>query len=433
MGGIEASLRRVVHYDYWSNSLRKSILFDAKADVLLYGMGEKTIIEIAEKIKNKEDLSLQRGICYISKEKMEDYLELPSYEETVNDKYKFIEMFNKFYENNDCLNAVGLQQKQDTRYLIQNPPNFDLKMEELDKIYEMDYEMDAHPYYKKDGEIRALDTIRNSITTHRGCYGECNFCAIAVHQGRRILMRSEESILREAEKITNSKYFKGYINDVGGPTANMYGIECEKKIESGACKNKRCIYPSKCGKLDINHGKQIRLLNKISRLKNVKKVFVASGIRYDMIMADNTCGEKYLENIVENHVSGQMKIAPEHTEDKVLKLMGKPDKSILKKFKEDFDRINKEKGKKQFLTYYFIAAHPGCKEEDMIKLKRFAENELKVNPEQIQIFTPTPSTYSTLMYYTGINPFNGEEIYVAREQKDKEKQKNIVIEKLRRY
>lgn len=429
LGGIEASLRRIPHYDYWSNTLRRSILFDAKADIIVYGMGEKTIIELTEKIKNKESYEDIKGICYISKEKKENYIELPSYEDVKDNKNEFIEMFNTFYINNDALTAKGLIQKHDTRYLVHNPPSMPLNMEEIDFVYDLKYERDVHPYYKQQGEVKALETIKNSITTHRGCYGECNFCAIAVHQGRRIINRSMDSIIKEAETISNQKDFKGYINDVGGPTANMYMVECEKKISHGSCKEKRCLYPEKCKSIKINHKKQMELLKKIREIKNVKKVFVASGIRYDLVLEDKENGDRYLREIIKNHISGQMKIAPEHTEDKVLSQMGKPGKEYLKKFKDKFYKMNEEEGKNQFLTYYIIAAHPNCDEKDMKNLKDFAVKELKTNPEQVQIFTPTPSTYSTLMYYTEIDPFTGKKIFVEKDINKKIKQKDIVIHK----
>jgi uncharacterized radical SAM protein YgiQ len=429
LGGIEASLRRIVHYDFWSNKLRKSILFDSKADVLVYGMGERPILELSEKIKKNQDYKEVRGLCYIGKDIPKSYIELPSFEEVKASKDKFIEMFNIFYVNNDYMTAKGMVQKNDTRYLIHNPPAIILNQEEIDKVYNMNYERDVHPYYKKQGPVKAMETIRNSITTHRGCYGECNFCSIALHQGRRIVSRSESSIYDEAKLISEKKGFKGYISDVGGPTANMYQVECEKKEKKGSCDSKRCIYPEKCNGLEINHKKQIELLQKIRNIKNVKKVFVASGIRYDMILQDKKYGDKYLREIIKHHVSGQMKIAPEHTENKVLDKMGKPGQKLLKTFKDKFYKINKEEGKKQFLTYYIIAAHPNCSEKDMRKLKEFAVKELRTVPEQVQIFTPTPSTYSTLMYYTEKDPFTGEKIFVEKEMGRKERQKKIIVDK----
>lgn len=427
ISGIESSLRRITHYDYWSNSLRRPIIFDAKADILSYGMGEKSMLALARALKGGREWRAIKGLCYISKDKNDNYVELPSYEECVADKFKFIDAFNSFYINCDPITAKGLCQKCGDRYLIQNPPSENFTTEELDEIYSMDFEREVHPYYKKMGEVRALDTIRNSVTTHRGCYGECNFCAIAIHQGRTVISRSEDSIVEEIEEIAAAPKFKGYISDVGGPTANMYQVECTKKLKLGACQDRRCLYPQKCPALKINHNKQIELLKRLKKIDKIKKIFIASGIRYDMILDDSKCGQLYLEEIVKDHVSGQMKIAPEHTEDKVLALMGKQGKTPLKEFKDRFYKINEKYGLKQFLTYYLIAAHPGCDEKDMLDLKRFASAELKVNPEQVQIFTPTPSTYSTLMYYTEINPFTRKKMFVEKDNGRKQRQKDIVI------
>src|SRR4030043_1546556 len=429
LGGIEASLRRIAHYDYWDDKIRRAILFDAKADILVYCMGEQSVLKLARNLKTGKDWRDIRGICYISPHSREEYALLPSYQEVKGDKKKFISMFHTFYLNNDPLTAKGLCQQQDSRYLIQNPPSHPLVQKELDKVHDLLYEREVHPYYRKDGKVKALETIKFSITTHRGCYGECNFCSISVHQGRVIQGRSEKSILREAKILTKLGDFKGYILDVGGPTANMYGIECQKKLKSGSCTDKRCLYPQICPSLKINHKKQMEILNKIRRIEGVKKVFVSSGIRYDMLLSDQKYGERYLRELVKYHISGQLKIAPEHTENNVLEKMGKPDRGYLKRFRDRFLQINKEEKKKQFLTYYLIAAHPGCREEDMYRLKEYTSKELKLNPEQVQIFTPTPSTYSTLMYYTEIDPFSGKAIYAEKNLKKKEKQKLIVIEK----
>lgn len=427
LGGIEASLRRITHYDYWSNNLRRPLIFDAKADILSYGMGEKSMLELARAIRDKKDWRDIRGLSYISKEIKEGYLELPSYENCVKDKKEFIKAFETFYHNCDSILSKGLYQKCGDRYLIQNPPSENFSSRELDAIYSMDFERDVHPYYKKMGEVRALDTIKTSVTTHRGCYGECNFCAIAIHQGRTVISRTEDSIVDEVKEITKMKKFKGNIADVGGPTANMYQVECKKKLKFGACQDRRCLYPQKCPALKIDHSKQVDLLKRLKGIDKIKKIFIASGIRYDMILDDKKCGQMYMEEIIKDHVSGQMKIAPEHTEDKVLSLMGKQGKAPLKEFKEKFYQINKKLGKKQFLTYYLIAAHPGCNEKDMLDLKRFASAELRVNPEQVQIFTPTPSTYSTLMYYTEMDPFTGKKLFVEKDNGKKQKQKDILI------
>ncbi|WP_130889318.1 YgiQ family radical SAM protein [Fusobacterium varium] len=427
LGGIEASLRRITHYDYWSNNLRRPLIFDAKADILSYGMGEKSMLALAQALKGGREWRNIRGLSYIAKEKKDSYLELPSFEECVKDKKVFAKAFDIFYHNCDPITAKGLCQPCGDRYLIQNPPSENFTSEELDDIYSMDFERDVHPYYKAMGEVRALDTIRTSVTTHRGCYGECNFCAIAIHQGRTVISRSQDSIVEEVKEIASASKFKGYIADVGGPTANMYDVECSKKLKLGACQDKRCLYPHKCPALKIDHNSQIELLDKLKNIDKIKKIFIASGIRYDMILDDKRNGQIYLEEIIKDHVSGQMKIAPEHTEDKVLALMGKQGKAPLKEFKEKFYKINSKLGKKQFLTYYLIAAHPGCDEKDMLDLRRFASSELRINPEQVQVFTPTPSTYSTLMYYTEMDPFTNKKLFVEKDNGKKQKQKDILI------
>jgi uncharacterized radical SAM protein YgiQ len=427
IGGIEASLRRIAHYDYWDDCIRRSILFDSKADILVFGEGEKTILELAEKLVQGDDFRQIKGICYLSKEPKPEYIELPSFEEVREDKEKFIDMFNLFYQNNDPINAKGLFQKHGDRYLIQNPPQIYLNSKELDSTHELDFEFDSHPFYKKQGIIKALNTIKFSIISHRGCYGECNFCAISVHQGWTIRSRSEESILKEITRLTKLKDFKGYIFDIGGPTANMYANSCAVQQKKGSCKNKQCLSPERCEFMNISHLMQIQLLEKAKKIQGIKKVFIGSGIRYDLVVADDKYGKKYLHDIVENHVSGQLKLAPEHINDKVLQLMGKPDNKSLVKFKQDFDKLNRESGKKQFLTYYFIAAHPGCEEKDMIQLKNFIKTELKLNPEQVQVFTPTPSTYSSLMYYTGLDPKTKKRIFVEKDMKKKEIQKFMIV------
>jgi uncharacterized radical SAM protein YgiQ len=423
LGGVEASLRRIAHYDFWNDKIRKSVLFDAKADVLVYGMGEKAVLQLARAYARAMPVDDIRGICYIAKAPPAGYRELPEFSAVSTDKTKFTDMFNEFYRNNDPVTAHGLYQKYDNRYLIQNPPAHHLTEKELDRIYDLGYERDVHPYYKKQGGVRALDTIRFSVTTHRGCYGECNFCAIAVHQGRTIVSRTEDSILREVDVMAADPQFKGYIADVGGPTANMYGFECEKKLAKGICPAKRCVFPEACDLLPISHARQTALLKKIRAIPGVKKAFIASGLRYDMILQDEQDGMQYLSDLVEHHVSGQLKIAPEHIAKQVLEVMGKPPNDFLTEFKTRFDALNKEKGKKQFLTYYLIAAHPGCDLEEMEALRKYTTEELDISPEQVQIFTPTPSTYSTLMYYTETNPFTGTPLFVEKDGVKKEKQK----------
>lgn len=426
LGGVEASLRRVAHYDYWSDSVRRAILFDARADILAYGMAEKAVLEIARRLKAGKNIDCIRGTCVITTEPPPGYLELPSFEDASGNKKSFARMFELFYANNDPLTAKGLYQKHGNRYLVHHPPQLHLTPAELDKIYLLDFTREVHPHYLKQGKVRAMDTIKFSLTTHRGCYGECNFCSIGLHEGRKIISRSEASILEEAKNITLQKDFKGYIIDVGGATANMYGIDCARKDTKGACADKRCLTPQICASLKIDHSRQIRLLKNLQKIPGIKKVFVASGIRHDLVLADKKSGTAYLGELCRHHISGQLKIAPEHVSPDVLKLMSKPQTTTLTKFKNLFDKLNAETGKKQFLTYYFIAAHPGGTEENMRELKSFAGRELKINPEQVQIFTPLPSTYSALMYWTGIDPFSGKKIFAEKDSGKKQKQKAIV-------
>ena len=446
LGGIESSLRRVAHFDFWTNKVRKSLLFDAKADILVYGMAEKTVVDLTRIIASgksevssdiKKPLPIDyypklkdlQGICYISKQKIDDYIDLPTYDECASDKLKFINMFHLFYNNNEPLTSKGLNQLHDSRYLIQNPPMDYMKEEEIDKVYNLKYERDVHPFYKNQGVVNALQTIQFSVTTHHGCYGECNFCAISVHQGRTIRSRSQESILNEIKEFKHHKGFKGIINDVGGATANMYGYECGRKLKKGVCSDISCTSATVCPVLKPDHSEQIDLLRKVRKIDGVKKAFVNSGVRYDLINEDKKHGQEYLKELVNYHVSGQMKIAPEHTEDKILRLMGKPNKQTLLDFKSKFEALNKEAGKKQFLTYYLIAAHPGSEMQDMQSLKDFTSENLKINPEQVQVFIPTPSTYSTLMYYTEMDPWSRKEIFVEKDQGRKQKQKDVITNK----
>lgn len=433
LGGIEASLRRLTHYDYWTNKLRKPILFDTKADYMVYGMGEQAIIDLGNYLKEGKDPRSIRGLCYISKEapKEDSFLEIPSHQACLDDKEKYIDLFKAFYDNNDPVYSKGLYQEVDGRYLIQNPPSRHMEEEEMDKIASFPYQRDAHPYNAKDGKVKCLETIKFSIMTHHGCWGECNFCAIAAHQGRTIRTRSEKNILAEAKHFTTMKDFKGIISDVGGPTANMYGYECVKKMNLGTCTdNKRCVDAHRlCRTMKVDHSRNIQLLKDIRKVPGIKKAFVASGVRYDLITADKKHGKEYLKEMIDHHISGQMKVAPEHTNDEVLHHMGKPGKQTLIDFKKMYDDLNKESGKKQFLTYYLIAAHPGCEEKHMHELKQFTTQELKMNPEQAQVFTPTPGTYSAVMYYTEMDPFTKKKIFVEKDQRRKERQKEIVVAK----
>ncbi len=428
LGGMEASLRRLAHYDFWEDAVRRSILLDAKADYLLYGMAEKSVLAFAHALAAGGNVRGLRGLCYLGKELPQDYLEMPSFEQVSKDKLFFIRMFHNFYQNNDPLTARGLAQRHADRFLVHNPPEVGPSQPELDSYAEFPYQRAQHPYYEKQGKVKALETIRFSINTHRGCYGECNFCSIAVHEGRTVNWRSEASILKEAAQIASLPDFKGYILDVGGPTANMYGFECALKLEKGACRDKRCIYPLVCRGLKPNHQVQINLLRRLRQIPGIKKVFIGSGIRYDLVLADRTHGDQYIREVAENHVSGQLKVAPEHSEPAVLEKMGKPGTADLLEFKRRFDDYSRRAGKRQFLTYYLIAAHPGCGLEDMRRLKHFVSQELHISPEQVQIFTPLPSTYSALMYYTGLDPFTLKPLYVEKSFTGRENQKRMIVQ-----
>lgn len=430
LGGIEASLRRVSHYDYWSNKLKKPILFDSKADILIYGMGEIAIEQLTKALEDGRDYRDIRGVCYIAKEPNHEYIQLPSHADCLGDKEKYIDLFDDFYDHNDPISARGLCQPVDTRFLIQNPPCDYLNETEMDANSNLPFTRELHPYYAKWGKVKCLETIKFSIMTHHGCWGECNFCAIGVHQGRTIRTRSEKNILQEAKDFNDYNDYKGIISDVGGPTANMYGYECNKKLKLGTCDHQRCVDATHlCSSMKPDHSRNINLLRQIRKVEGVRKAFVASGVRYDLITEDKKHGYSYLKEMVSHHISGQMKVAPEHTQQHVLELMGKPGKQTLIDFKKLYDKLNKDMGKKQFLTYYLIAAHPGCTEKDMHALKDFTTNELKMNPEQAQVFTPTPSTYSAVMYYTEMDPKTRKKIFVEKDTKRKEKQKAIVQEK----
>jgi uncharacterized radical SAM protein YgiQ len=426
LGGIEASLRRLAHYDFWSDSIRRSVLLDAKADLLVYGMGEWAICRLAEALAQGKPYHDIRGICYVAHQPPEGFVTLPSYEAVRNCRSSFQNMFLEFQQNNNVTASPGMIQPYGSRYLVHNPPAPPLGSEELDQIHEMEYERELHPYYRREGQVRALDTIRFSIISHRGCFGECRFCAIALHQGNTVCSRSQDSILREARSFLRHPLFRGIISDVGGPTANMYGLECRRSRKKNDCTRRQCIRPQICGKMNIDHQKQIDLLQQLRKIPGIRHVFIASGIRHDLILADRNNGSRYLTELISHHLSGQMKLAPEHSETDILELMGKPEINILMDFKELFDRLVRQSSVPRYLTYYLMAAHPGCTEEHMQKLSWFCENRLFTRPEQIQIFTPTPSTLSTLMYYTGIHPFTGERLFVEKRTNGKQNQKNLI-------
>ncbi|HOM29258.1 MAG TPA: YgiQ family radical SAM protein [Deltaproteobacteria bacterium] len=428
LGGIEASLRRVAHYDYWSDSIRRSVLFDAKADALVYGMGEYTALEIARRLASGLDISQTAGTCTISKTRPEGATELPPFELVQDDKEAFTDMFLAFSELGRPGSKTTLCQRHGDRFLVHNPPPSAPTTSGLDRVYGLGYEREVHPRDRLLGEVRAIETIRFSITTHRGCAGRCSFCSISVHEGPVVVSRSQASILEEASGMTRHPLFKGIIQDVGGPTANMYGMGC-KKGAIGGCTARRCLYPEPCPALRFGHGAQIELLRRLRRIEGVRKVFVASGIRHDLVVADEGNGMRYLEELAAHHVSGQLKLAPEHCRKEVLRLMAKPGTLHLLEFRDRFRALSEKAHKRQFLTYYFLAAHPGCTREDMEALRAYTESKLFLVPEQVQIFTPTPSTLSTLMYYTRRDPFSGAEIFVERDARRKRVQKDILTSK----
>ena len=433
LGGIEASLRRLSHYDYWSNKVRRSILLDSKADILVYGMGEKAISEIAERLKNGEEIKSAEGIRGTSvkssvKPELENSVFLNSYEEIKSDKKLYSENFKISYENTDPFSAKTLIEPAENQYVIQNPPQYPLSTEEIDAVYSLPFMMAPHPAYSEK-EIPAFKEVEFSITSSRGCFGSCSFCSIVFHQGRIIQARSHNSIIKSAEELTGSMNFKGYIHDIGGPTANFRHPSCRKQLKSGTCREKKCLFPFPCPSLDSDHKDYISLLRKLRKLDRVKKVFIRSGIRYDYLLQDKDVikGEKgnFLEELCRHHVSGQLKIAPEHVSDKVLKVMGKPGKNVYLDFKKRFEAENRKIGKKQYIIPYFISSHPGSTLKEAIELALFLKKEGFI-PDQISDFYPTPGTLSTCIYYTGFDPFTGEEIYVPRTIEEKKEQKALM-------
>lgn len=428
IGGIEASLRRFVHYDYWDNKLRRSILIDSKADLLIYGMGEKTVVQVANLLKYGMDiknLNNVQGTVYVtnSLEHLDDYLEVPSFEACVDSKKSFGQSFKMEYFEQDSINGKIIVQKHDNRYIIQNKPQVPLTEEEMDTVYNLPYTRTYHPIYESKGGIPAIKEIKFSITSHRGCYGGCSFCALNFHQGRTIQHRSQESIIEEAKLLTTLDDFKGYIHDIGGPTANFRHTACEKQKEHGVCKNKQCLFPTPCKNLKVSHKEYLNLLRKVRKLPNIKKVFIRSGIRFDYLVEDKD--NSFFKELCEHHVSGQLKVAPEHINDKVLKLMGKPKNEVYEKFSKQYFEINNKLDKKQFLVPYLISSHPGSDLKIAIELALYIK-KMGHTPEQVQDFYPTPGSLATTMYYTEINPLTGEKIYVPKTPEEKAMQRALL-------
>ena len=426
IGGIEASLRRFAHYDYWSDTVRRSVLIDSKADVLIYGMGEKQIVALAEALdtdKLGKQLPTIKGICYVANEIPEGAIECPPYEAISTDKNTFAKAFKIQFDEQDPYYGKAVAQGHGNRYVVQNSPALPLTQEEMDHVYSLPYMRKWHPMYDGAGGVPALAEVQFSITSHRGCFGSCSFCAITSHQGRIIQNRSHESIVEEAKRMTTMDGFKGYIHDVGGPTANFRHVACEKQLKVGACKGKTCAAPKACPQLNTNHDDYVSILRKVRNIKGVKKVFVRSGLRYDYVLDDNN--KEFVKELCEHHVSGQLKVAPEHVSEHVTTIMGKANKSYFLKFKSWFDEANRKLGKQQFLVPYFMSSHPGCTLEDAIELAEFLRDQ-NMTPEQVQDFIPTPGSLSTAMYYTGINPLTGEPVYVAKKGRDKAMQRALM-------
>lgn len=431
IGGIEASLRRFGHYDYWSDKVRKSILIDSGADILSYGMSEKQILELADALNNGFDPKYIRhinGTCYIVDsldEVYDDYIEIPSYKEICESKELYAKAFKIQYDEQDPFRGKVIVQKHGEKYFVQNKPETPLTREELDRVYALDYQKTYHPIYEKDGGIPAIEEVKFSIVSSRGCFGSCSFCAITFHQGRAVQSRSQESIIDEAKYITTLPDFKGYIHDVGGPTANFRKPACKKQVTKGlgACKNKQCLHPKPCKNLEVDHSEYLELLRKVRKLPKIKKVFVRSGIRYDYVMADKD--NKFMKELIEHHVSGQLKVAPEHISEEVLQHMQKPAGDTYDRFRQKFFDINKKLGKKQYIIPYLMSSHPGSTLNSAIELAEYLR-DTNYQPEQVQDFYPTPGTLSTTMFYTGLDPLTMKPMYIPKSKTEKAMQRVLL-------
>ena len=427
IGGIEASLRRMAHYDYWSNAIRRSILVDSQADLLIYGMGERAILEIAAdlqqgvEVANIQDV---HGTCYRvpNKDYAWDYIELPSFEAVRKDKKTFAEAFKIEYLEQDPIRGRKLLQQNDEWCVVQNPPAMPLSEEQMDEVYDLPYMRTYHPIYEKAGGVPAIKEVQFSLVSQRGCFGGCNFCAIISHEGRIIQRRSHASLIREAKILTHMKGFKGYIHDVGGPTANFRRTSCDGQLKRGTCRGKPCLSPEPCKLLVADHSDYIKLLRELRSLPGVKKVFVRSGIRFDYLLLAK---DDFLYELCKYHVSGQLKIAPEHISDRVTRLMGKSNRAVYLRFVEKFRRMNERLGKKQYLVPYFMSSHPGSELSDAVELAEFIR-DMGYHPQQVQDFIPTPGTLSTCMWYTGLDPMTGEKVYSAKSYEEKRMQRALM-------
>ncbi|MBE6654149.1 MAG: YgiQ family radical SAM protein [Ruminococcaceae bacterium] len=429
IGGIEASLRRLAHYDYWSDSLKRSILLDSQADLISYGMGEHSIVEIADALASGlavSDITFIDGTVYKTKslEDVYDYELLPSYDELKANKITYAKSFYTQYCNTDPFSGKRLVEPYDkSRYVVQNPPAKPLTESEMDRVYSLPYMRAYHPSYEAAGGVPAITEIKFSLASCRGCFGGCSFCALTFHQGRIIQSRSHQSLLIEAEKMTHEPDFKGYIHDVGGPSANFRHPSCDKQLEKGVCKNRQCLFPKPCPNLKVSHKDYLSLLRKMREIPGVKKVFIRSGIRFDYVMADKD--DTFVKELCKYHVSGQLKVAPEHVSDKVLSLMGKPQNSVYRAFIEKYKKVNDALGMKQYVVPYLMSSHPGSSLKEAIELAEYLR-DIGYMPEQVQDFYPTPSTISTCMYYTGVDPRNMQQVYVAHNPHEKAMQRALI-------
>ena len=429
IGGLEASLRRFAHYDYWDNKIRRSILVDSRADILTYGMGENIILRLATLLDRGvpiKKIRAERGCAYLCK--LDDEVHFPvgaefDFNKIKEDKKEYARAFGIQYKNQDAINGKAIVEYYDNKKLVQNPPAFPLEREELDKVYALPYARAYHPAYEKDGGVPAINEVKFSITHNRGCFGGCNFCALAFHQGRSVRSRSIESVVREAKIITEMKDFKGYIHDVGGPTANFRYPACEKQLKDGVCTSRKCLAPTPCPNLEVDHTEYIELLKQIEALPRVKKVFIRSGIRFDYMIYDKS--DAFFRKLVRDHVSGQLKVAPEHCSSNVLRHMGKPDVKVYDKFREKYFALCKEYNLEQYLVPYLMSSHPGSTMCDAVELSLYLK-KLGLNPEQVQDFYPTPGTASTVMYYTGINPLDGKSVYAPDDYREKLMQRALL-------
>ena len=427
LGGIEASLRRLAHYDYWADTMKHSVLLDSGADMISYGMGEKSVLKIAEALDMGipvNHITNIPGTVYRTKEPPKNGIFLPSYEQVSGDKRTYAESFRIQYENTDPFTGKTLIESYGGKgYIVQNPPSKPLSQKEMDKVYGLPYVGTYHPMYEKEGKIPAIEEIRFSITSNRGCFGGCNFCALAFHQGRIVQTRSHESILEAAVRFTKEPDFKGYIHDVGGPTADFRHPSCKKQLTKGVCKNRQCLFPEPCRNLEADHKDYLELLRKLRKLPGIKKVFIRSGIRFDYVNEDPS--PDFLDELVRFHISGQLRVAPEHVSDQVLYYMGKPGYRAYEEFVRKFYKVNEKYGMKQYAVPYLMSSHPGCTMKEAVKLAEYVR-DMGFMPEQVQDFYPTPSTMSTCMYYTGIDPRTGEKVYVPKDPKEKAMQRALL-------